>query len=201
MGPFLPTNSSSPFDPPVCARDTHWIYKSCNNHWGWLSVLFMVAYLLAFGIGMGGLPWTINSEIFPSRYRSLAVSCSTASNWIGNLLVSATFLSISKPESMTAYGAFWMYGFVAIIGFCWLYVALPETKGLTLEEIEQLFRGDLRRHGSGYDVISSSEDDEDSEGREADVVSLDSHRISRISLPELERDANEGSSTGSPRRH
>jgi len=48
------------------------------------------------------MPWTINSEIYPMWARSTGTSIATAVNWIANLIVSMTFLSLL--ESITTYG-------------------------------------------------------------------------------------------------
>jgi SP family myo-inositol transporter-like MFS transporter 13 len=132
-------NKTGPFDADMCQSTDEWVYQHCQNNYGWLSIVAMISYLLFFGIGFGGLPWTINSEIFPSRFRSFAVSCSTATNWTGNFIISMTFLIIASPQVLTTYGAFWLYAAVAFGGTVWLFFVLPETKGLVLEDIERLF--------------------------------------------------------------
>jgi MFS transporter, SP family, solute carrier family 2 (myo-inositol transporter), member 13 len=170
-GMCIPGTPSAPTELDLCPTDlstnapSQWVYKSCKNSYGYLSVLFMVSYLLAFGIGMGGMPWTINSEIYPLRHRSLAISCSTATNWVGNLVIASTFLTLSRPSGLTTHGAFWLYAFVAAVGWIWLYRRLPETKGLSLEEIERVFQRDA--NARGYDPIVD-EDDEEEEDQDDD---------------------------------
>lgn len=122
---------------------------------GWLATFAMVLYLLTFGIGLSSIPWTVNSEIYPQRARSLATSISTSVNWLGNIIISATFLSISEPTFLSQQGAFWLYGIIAFFGTIWVYFALPETAGLSLEDVGKLFekrRGWCEKRTSGSTV-------------------------------------------------
>jgi SP family myo-inositol transporter-like MFS transporter 13 len=79
---------------------------------------------------VGPMPWTINAEIYPLAVRSQAMSVATAANWMSNLIVSVTFLSLI--EATSTYVAFWLYGCIAILGLFFLYHRLPETKGTGL---------------------------------------------------------------------
>lgn len=110
-------------------------------------IALIMFYLLSFGIGMGPVPWTVNAEIYPLSVRAQCISCSTATNWLNNYVVSATFLSLSV--AMSTYqtdrsnhpnGVMWFYASILLVGFMCLYWKMPETKSLTLEEIGGLFK-------------------------------------------------------------
>jgi len=112
-------------------------------------------YIIAFAPGMGPLPWLINSELHPSGCRANALSLSTATNWISNLIVSLTFLSlvgaIGRPLTFVLYA-----GLTSLAGII-LYFYLPETKGVKLEEAGGLFeREGSRARGQGDRTNASS---------------------------------------------
>lgn len=102
-----------------------------------LTMAGMLVYLFFFAPGMGPMPWTINSEIYPSWARSWCLSATTSVNWLFNLLVSMTFLTLARE--ITQQGAFYLYASLASVGFLYFVFVLPETKGKTLEELEDLF--------------------------------------------------------------
>ena len=96
------------------------------------SILLYVAF---FALGMGPGPWLIISEIFPTKVRGRAASIATSTLWSGTLLVTFTFLTLVKILNLG--GTFAIYG--GLSAFCCIFVwkMVPETKGRTLEQIQQ----------------------------------------------------------------
>lgn len=114
-----------------------WSTDSCPSNYAIVTVLGLCLYLFFFAPGMGPMPWTINAEIYPLWARGFCFSVATSFNWICNLLVSLTFLTIAKH--ITEQGAFSLYAAFAAIGWLYFSLNLPETRGVSLEEVEHLF--------------------------------------------------------------
>jgi SP family arabinose:H+ symporter-like MFS transporter len=97
-----------------------------------VSILFYVAF---FAFGMGPGPWLIISEIFPTKVRGRAASIATSILWSGALLVTFTFLTLVNVLKL--WGTFAVFGALSLICFLYVWKAVPETKGRTLEQIQE----------------------------------------------------------------
>ncbi|XP_022805078.1 proton myo-inositol cotransporter-like [Stylophora pistillata] len=142
-GSCVPINVSSNVNMAAfgrCGRNDHtvtWSYQACPFQYAWLATVALVLYIAAIAPGMGPLPWTINSEIYPLWARSTAYGFASAVKWTCNGLLSMTFLSLT--EWITSFGVFWLYGGISLLGWLFFYAYLPETKDKSPEELEYLF--------------------------------------------------------------
>lgn len=93
-------------------------------------------FVCSFAITMGPVSWTYPAEIFPMRVRAKAVSVSTAANWAFNF---ALAWAVPPGLSNIAYKTYFIFGTFNFAAFIHIFFCFPETKGRTLEEIEEVF--------------------------------------------------------------
>ena len=108
----------------------------------WITVLSVAAYVAFFAIGLGPVFWVLIAEIFPLALRGRAMSLATISNWGFNLLVTITFLGLIQLCGRT--GTFLLYAALTLMGLAFTAILVPETKGRSLEEIEDALEGRLQ---------------------------------------------------------
>lgn len=106
--------------------------------------MFMVTY----SPGEGPVPFTYSAEAFPLHFRDIGMSSSTAITWGFNFIISFSWPKMVKVFGNT--GAFCWYAGWNIFGWIFTYFLLPETKGLTLEELDSVFSVTNRAHAGYY---------------------------------------------------
>ncbi|KAL1583278.1 hypothetical protein WHR41_07841 [Cladosporium halotolerans] len=113
-----------------------------NQGAAWTAVVFIWLYAIHFGYSWGPVAWIIISEVFPLGLRAKGVSIGGSSNWLNNFAVA---MSTSDFIETSQFGAFIFFGVITTIGVIWVYFLVPETKGRTLEEMDEIFgSGDAR---------------------------------------------------------
>uniref|UniRef100_A0A803M1K5 Major facilitator superfamily (MFS) profile domain-containing protein n=1 Tax=Chenopodium quinoa TaxID=63459 RepID=A0A803M1K5_CHEQI len=110
--------------------------EGCPSKLGFLAVILLGAYIISYSPGMGTAPWIVNSEIYPLRYRGIGGGIAAVANWTANLIVSETFLTLT--EALGSAGTFLLFAGFSIIGLILIYILVPETKGLPIEEVEHM---------------------------------------------------------------
>ncbi|EOA22680.1 hypothetical protein CARUB_v10003384mg [Capsella rubella] len=97
------------------------------------TLLCILLYIGSFAIGLGGLPWIIMSEIFPINIKVTAGSIVTLVSFSSSSIVNYTFNFLFEWSTQ---GTFYIFGGIAGAALLFLWFIVPETKGLSLEEIQ-----------------------------------------------------------------
>ena len=100
-------------------------------------LILVVAAIAFYAMSLAPVTWVVISEIFPARIRSMAVSVSVTALWLACFLLTYTFPFLNK--SLGSSGTFWIYSIICALGFLYLSISLPETKGKSLETIERMW--------------------------------------------------------------
>ncbi|KAL9314505.1 hypothetical protein ACSQ67_019957 [Phaseolus vulgaris] len=81
----------------LCGSDHRaWYTRGCPSKYGWAALIGLALYIIFFSPGMGTVPWVVNYEIYPLRYRGVCGGIASTTVWISNLIVSESFLSLTK---------------------------------------------------------------------------------------------------------
>ncbi|HVS96796.1 MAG TPA: sugar porter family MFS transporter, partial [Puia sp.] len=114
-----------------------------TQHVGLAALVFMLIYTAAFAMSWGPVCWVLLAEIFPNSIRS-ALSIAVAAQWIANWVVSLTFPMLNENDWLTSkfhHGfSYWIYGVMGVLSAGFIWKMVPETKGKTLEEIEDIWK-------------------------------------------------------------
>ena len=117
-----------------------------TNHTARIACIALGIYLfgVCYSPGEGPVPFTYSAEAYPLYVRAYGMSLATATTWFFNFVLSITWPSLQT--AFTTQGAFAWYGTWNLIGFVLVLLFMPETKGKTLEELDQVFSVPTRLH-------------------------------------------------------
>ena len=120
----------------LCLFGIGLLYQLAFTDGPWLLILIL-GFVGCFAMSLGPIPWVIISEIFPTKMRGTAMSLAIVVLWVGVVIISQfTPVLLKMGESIT----FWIFMINAILFLIFTVRFIPETKGKTLEEIEQYWK-------------------------------------------------------------
>jgi sugar porter (SP) family MFS transporter len=118
------------------------IVASFSDDWpnhqgaGWAAVVMVWLFVIHFGYSWGPCAWIVVAEIWPISNRPYGIALGASSNWMNNFIVGQ--VTPDMLEHMK-YGTYIFFGLMTFLGAAFIWFYFPETKGLTLEEMDLLF--------------------------------------------------------------
>lgn len=104
----------------------------------WVAMGCTFTYIICFAFSLGAILWLVVSEIFPLEVRATAMGVAIFSCWVWNFVVSSTFLTLLNKLGPSE--TFLLYAGMCVFSYVFCYFKVPETNGVTLEQIEENIR-------------------------------------------------------------
>lgn len=103
---------------------------------GWAAIVMVWLFAGNFGWSWGPCAWIIVAEVWPLSARPYGIALGASSNWMNNFIVGQV-----TPDMIThmKYGTFLFFGLLTLLGAVFVWIFVPETKQLTLEEMDVIF--------------------------------------------------------------
>jgi len=115
------------------------------------QIAFICIYIFFFASTWGPGAWIVIGEIFPLPIRARGVGLSTASNWLWNTIIAViTPYMVGKDKGNLRYNVFFVWGSLCACAWVYAYFLVPETKGLSLEQVDRMMEESTPRTSSKW---------------------------------------------------
>jgi MFS family permease len=102
----------------------------------WAAVVMVWLFVIHFGYSWGPCAWIVISEVWPLSNRPYGIALGASSNWMNNFIIGQVTPDMLKHMT---YGTYIFFGLLTFGGALFVYLVVPETKNLSLEEMDILF--------------------------------------------------------------
>ena len=104
------------------------------------GIAFTCIYIYFFASSWGPVAWVVTGEMFPLKVRARCLSMTTATNWLFNFAIAySTPYLVDEKEANLQAKVFFIWGCFCLIAIAFVWAFIYETKGLTLEQVDELY--------------------------------------------------------------
>lgn len=116
---------------------------------GWIPITTMLFYIIMYSVGLGAIPMMVPSELFPSNIKAKALCVMDLYLAMAAFLTTIFYQTIANKFG--SHIPFSIFAISCIVGIVWIYFCVPETKGRSLDEIQQILKGTYVKKVKGTD--------------------------------------------------
>lgn len=120
---------------PAAAIEAGDALSDSTTRGGQAATAMIMIYAVFWSFGLNGIPWIVSAEIFPGALRNFSGTWAALVQWLTQFIISKCLPYIFKS---LGYGTWFFFASVLIVATIWAFFLLPETKGLTIEQMDMI---------------------------------------------------------------